>query len=123
MNEDMKEYYQNEEEFLDEFSDFAREAAKLLNDEWQPNAACTDRARKNRDYFFSRGELYSLTFYGAAVYHDKNGFSSVQIVLKSSTRTVTVRVKRKDGNLIAEKIVDKKAQNLAEVKKAKTEIK
>ncbi|MBU4320918.1 MAG: hypothetical protein L6246_01095 [Thermodesulfovibrionales bacterium] len=110
MNEDMKEYYQNEEEFLDEFSDFAREAAKLLKDEWQPNYGCSDKARKNRDYFLSRGELYSLTFDSAATYHDRNGFSSVQIVLASSKRIVTVRVKREDGNLIAEKIVDKKVE-------------
>ncbi len=105
----MKKYYQKEEEFLDEFSDIAIEAAKILNDEWQPNYDCDDGARKNRDYFFSTGELYSLTFDGAAVYHDRNGFSSVQIVLKSSKRTVTVRVKWEDENLIAEKIVDKKS--------------
>lgn len=110
MNEDMKKYYLKEEDFLDEFSDFAIEAAKFLNDEWEPNYNCNDKARQNRDYFISTGELHSLTFNSAAVYHDRNGFSSVQIVLESSKRMVTVRVKREGRNLIAEKIADKKTE-------------
>jgi hypothetical protein len=108
MREFMKKYYPKEEEFLDEFSDVAIEAAKILNDEWQPDYDCDDGTRKNRDYFFSTDQLSSLTYDGAAVYHNQGRFSSAQIVLKSSKRIVTVRVKMKNGNLIAEKIVDKK---------------
>lgn len=109
MSEFMKKYYQKEEEFLDEFSDVAMEAAKILNNEWQPDYDCDDGARKNRDYFFSTGQLYYLTYDGAAVYHDQGRFSSAQIMLKSSKRIVTVRVKMENGNLIAEKIIDKKS--------------
>ena len=108
MNEFMKKYYLKEEEFLDEFSDVAIEAAKVLNNEWEPDYNCDDDTRKNREYFSSTDQLYSLTYDGAAVYHDQGRFSSVQITLKSSTRIVTVRVKMENGNLIAEKIVDKK---------------
>ena len=108
MNEFMKKYYLKEEEFLDEFSDVAIEAAKFLNNEWQPNYDCDDATRKSMEYIFSTDQLYSLTYDGAAVYHDQGRFSSVQIVLKSSTRLVTVRVKMQNGYLIAVKIVDKK---------------
>ncbi|HHT9151743.1 MAG: hypothetical protein HY607_06045 [Planctomycetes bacterium] len=107
MNETMKKYYQNEEEFLDEFSDVATQVVRCLNNEWKPDYCCDDGTRKNREYFCSTGELYSLTFDGAAVYHDQNGFSSVQIILKSSKRTVTVLVKLENGKLTAEKIIDK----------------
>jgi hypothetical protein len=106
MSEFMKKYYPKEEEFLDEFSDIAIEAAKILNDEWQPAYDCNDGTRKNRDYFYSTDQLYSLTYDGAAVYHDQGRFSSAQITLKSSKRVVTVRVKMENGKLISEKIVD-----------------
>ena len=109
MSEFMKKHYTKEEDFLDEFSDVAIEAVKILNDEWQPNYDCDDNTRKNRDYFFSTGELDSLTYDGATIHHDQGRFSSAQIVLKSSKRTVTIRVKMENGNLIAEKIVDKKS--------------
>ncbi|MCJ7662979.1 MAG: hypothetical protein MUO24_01925 [Desulfobacterales bacterium] len=109
MNEFMKKYYVKEEEFLDEFSEVAIEAAKILNDDWHPDYSCNDAIRKNREYFFSTNQLYSLIYDGAAVYHNQGRFSSVQIVLKSSTRVVTVRVKLENDHLIAEKIVDKKS--------------
>jgi len=107
MNENMNKMYLKEEEFLDDFSNFAIEAAKILKNEWQPNYNCNDKTRQNRDYFLSTGELASLTFNSAAVYHDKKGFSSVQIVLESSNRIVTVRVKRNGSKLIAKIIADK----------------
>ena len=107
MAEYWKGSYLKEEEFLDEFFNVADKAAQLLNGDWKPNSACTDKARHNRDYFLSTGELYQLTFDSAAVYHDENGFSSVQIILKSSKRIVNVRVRKVNGSLIAEKILDK----------------
>lgn len=108
MKESMKKYYLKEEEFLDEFAGVAEEAAKILNNEWKPNYYCNDGVRKNIEYFISTNQLSSLTYDGAAVYHEQGRFSSVQIVLKSSTRIVTVRVKMENGKLIAKKIVDKK---------------
>ena len=107
MSEYMKQMYFKEEEFLDEFFNVANKAAQLLNGDWEPNSACTDKTRHNRDYFLSTGELNQLTFDSAAVYYDENGFSSVQIILKSSKRIVNVRVRKVNGSLIAEKILDK----------------
>lgn len=107
MSEYWKGSYLKEEEFLEEFSGAAWEAARVLKGDWKPNSACTDKTRHNRDYFLSTGELNQLTFDSAAVYHDENGFSSVQIILKSSKRTVNVRVRKVNGSLIAEKILDK----------------
>lgn len=107
MEERIKRYYLKEEEFLDKFYDAASVAAKLLDGEWQPNYACNDVVRKNGAYFLSTGELQQLVFDSASVCHDANGFSSVQIVLRSSKRVVNVRVRKVRGDLIAEKIVDK----------------
>jgi len=104
--ESLQRYYQKEEEFLDEFSDVGCVVASFLGDAWQPNFACNDEVRRNRDYFLSTRELQTLTFDGAAVYHDEGGFSSVQVTLRSSDRVVTVRVRKTDGDLVAEKVVD-----------------
>jgi hypothetical protein len=107
----MEEYfdrnYLKEEEFLDGFGGCASAAAALLNGEWRPNYRCDDQTRRNQNYFKSSGELSRLVFESAASFHNVDGFSSVQIVLCSSTRKVTVRVRRTDSDLIAEKIVDR----------------
>lgn len=107
MEEHLKRHYLKEEEFLDEFYNAASVAAKLLDGEWQPNYACNDAVRKNGEYFLSTGELQQLAFDSASVCHDANGFSSVQILLRSSKRVVNVRVRKVNGDLVAEKIVDK----------------
>lgn len=107
MPEYLKRIYSKEEEFLEEFHGVASEAARLLGGDWVPNPACSDKARHNRDDFLQRGELDMLTFDFAAVYHDENGFSSVQITLNSSNRTVNIRVRKVNGSLVAEKILDR----------------
>lgn len=107
MNERFKGLVAKEEEFLEDFSSAAGTAAELLEGEWEPNYSCSDLARKNRDYFLSTGELQDLVFDTAAIYHDDSGFSSVQIVLKSASRVVTVRVRKTDKGYSAEKIVSK----------------
>jgi hypothetical protein len=107
MPEYWKQSYSKEEEFLDEFYGAASEAAQLLGGDWVPNPACSDKARHNRDYFLPRGELDKLTFDSAAVYHDEKGFSSVQIILKSSNRTVNIRVRKVNDSFVAEKILDR----------------
>jgi hypothetical protein len=107
MTEYLRGLYTKEEEFLEEFSSSAAAAAEILSGDWQPNYHCDDHVRKNQSYFRSTGELTHLVFESAAVHHDSNGFSSVQIVLRSSTRTVTVRVKKVGVDFLAEKIVDK----------------
>ncbi len=107
MTEYCKRDYLDEEEFLEEFSDEAHVAAKILDGNWYPKYNCNDNSRRNRDYFLKSGELQQLLFDSAGIYYDENGFSSVQILLRSSTRIVNVRVKLIDENLVAEIIVDK----------------
>lgn len=110
MSEYMKRYYMKEEEFLDEFHMSAYTASSLLGGEWRPDPSCNDSTRQQREYFRSTGDLRRLVFDGAAVYHDEHGFSHVQIVLKSSERVVNIRVEKINGELVAEKIVDKSAE-------------
>jgi hypothetical protein len=99
---------QKEEEFLDEFYGEAQSAAGLLAGDWTPNDAADDSTRRNQEYFRRRGELAELSFECAAVYKDADQrFSSVQIVLVSSARQVTVRVRRTEAGLRADIIVDR----------------
>lgn len=109
MDEHLKRHYVFEEDFLDEFGDVAGAAAKFLDGEWWPNHDCDDTVRKNREYFLSTGELNQLVFDGASVYHDQEGFSSVEILLRSSKRIVNVRVRKVGQDLLAEKLVDRHA--------------
>lgn len=107
MNERLNRYYQREEEFLEEFPVLAGAAAKVLSGEWEPNYHCNDVARTNQEYFLSTGELNQLAFDSAAVFHTGNVFSSVQIVLRSSHRSVTIRVTLDGDRPVAEKIRDR----------------
>jgi hypothetical protein len=107
MTENLKKLYKKEEEFLDEFRNIASVAVKLLKGEWQPNYSASDATRKNQEYFFSKSQIKDLVFDSAAVYNDDNGFSSVQIILKSSHRIVNVRVRTVNGELVGEKIIDR----------------
>lgn len=109
MCEYLKRYFTKEEEFLDEFGMSVGAAIKLLGDEWKPDFHCNDATRQNRAYFLKTGQLNHLVFDGASVHHNEKGFSSVQIVLKSSTRLVNVRVKKVGDEFVAEKIIDRPA--------------
>jgi hypothetical protein len=107
MEEWYRRSYLKEEEFLDEFGDVANVASKVINGEWQPNYDANDSVRKNHEYFLSTGELTTLVFNGASIYHNASGFSSVRIILKSSKRIVNVRVSEINGKLVGKKIIDK----------------
>src|SRR4030042_2372970 len=107
MEERYKRSYLKEEEFLDEFGDVANVAARVINGEWQPSYHANDSVRKNQEYFISTGELTTLVFDSASIYHNANGFSSAQIILKSSKRIVNVRVRNVKGKLIGKKIIVK----------------
>jgi hypothetical protein len=107
MTEFLKRHYLKEEEFLDEFHMAAYAAAKLMGEDWHPTPSCNDNMRKQTKYFLDSGQQVNLVFDGASVYHDANGFSSAQIILKSSKRLVTARVRQVDGELVAEKLLDK----------------
>jgi hypothetical protein len=109
MDEQFKQLYEKEEEFLDEFGASASAASELLNGAWRPNYGANDTTRNNIQYSLSIGAVKSLIFDSASVFHDRNGFSSVQIVLRSSKRVVNVRVRNVEGKLLAEKIIDKPA--------------
>ena len=102
--EELWRYYDKEEEFLDEFSDVPWVASKLLGDDWHPDPSCNDAVRQQRQYFIEQDELNYLVFHGAAIHHDRSNrrFSSAQIVLKSSTRNVTIRVHGVGRGLVAE---------------------
>jgi len=107
MEEYFNRLYCKKEEFLDEFGEVTSVAATLLNGEWQPNHTANETTRKNLEYFFSKGEVNDLVFDSASVYHNENGFSSVQIILKSSHRLVNVRVRNVFGKMTGEKIIDR----------------
>lgn len=107
VTEHLRRHYLKEEEFLDEFGGVGAVAAKHLQGAWIPDDDCDDAVRKSRRYFLATGELAQLVFDSAAVYHNGGAFSSVQVALRSATRTVTVRVRRVGENLIAETIVDR----------------
>ncbi len=104
----MKKYYQKEEEFLDECPSVAGVVVKILKGAWEPDYECDDETRRKRDYFSRYDELPSLVFDGAALYYDQNNLSSVQVILKSSNRVVTVRVVKNGDDFEAEIIVDRK---------------
>jgi hypothetical protein len=105
--EKFRQYYTREEEFLEEFGNVASHAVKVLKGEWQPNYNASDSSRRNEEYYFSTGELNFLVVDSGTVYHDDKGFSSAQIVLKSSQRIVNVKVRKIGNEFIGETIVDK----------------
>ena len=107
MSEYFRRLYSKEEEFVWDYRMLVPIAVEALNVDWQPNYDCNDGVRKNQEYFVTTGQLNQLVFNSAAVYHDDKGFSSVQISLKSSSRIVTVRVRREDNGYSAEKIIDR----------------
>lgn len=111
MSKHLKKLYRKEEEFLDDFSDCAYAAARLLGDDWVPNSHASDDTRRTEAYFLKSGELYNLTFDSAAVYGDGNNqFLSAQIALTSSQRQVTVLVTNRGTELTATKTVDRPRQ-------------
>jgi len=97
-------HYIKEEEFLDSYGygGIVTAAEDALNHEWQPKYDTDDETRRTIKYFLSTGELNTLVFDSASIFHNKDGFSSVQITLKSSHRNVTVRVRKDKDKYIAD---------------------
>ncbi len=104
--EHSKRLYLREEEFLDEYFDVANVAVKVVNKKWQPNYDANNNVRKNHEFFLSTGELTTLVFEAAEIFHKNNQFSSAQIILKSSKHIVNVRVSEVNGKLVGKKIID-----------------
>ena len=99
--------YHKEEEFLDEFYNWAASAAVALNGEWEPNYSCDDNERRQREYFRKRGELAWLVFSLATVSYDEADEMYAQIVLESSTRVVNLEVRERDGETVTQVLVDR----------------
>lgn len=109
MPERLKQYYVKEEEFLDRFETVAIIAARFLDGAWSPDFHCDDALRRSRDAMLSAHELDQLVFVGAAVYENDEGFSSAQLALRSATRIVNVRVRKRGADLVADKLADRAA--------------
>ena len=110
MAESMKRHYIKEEEFIDDFPGVGPAVSKAVDGDYEPDYDCNDQTRANIKYFLNSGELSSLAFDSASIYHEAGCFSSAQVVLKSSKRVVTVRIKpSKEAKLdySTEIIVDK----------------
>lgn len=105
--ERLKKLYQKEEEFLDEYEQIVKVAVRVLKCKWEPNYHANDNTRKNQGNFLPTGEIEYLVFDSASVYHDNNGFSSAQIILKSAHRLINVRVRVVNSKLVGAKIVDR----------------
>ena len=100
--------YLREEEFLDEYGNWALAVASLVDGEWSPNYSCDDNTRQQRDYFVKTAQLASLQFNSAAVLRDLEGKTFAQVVLESSFRVLTVKVGGVGVAVHAEIILDKK---------------
>jgi hypothetical protein len=107
MIEQFKYSIRKEEEFLEQFPNAVSIANKLLKDEWKPNYLANDKSRNIIKYFLTTGEVENLVFDSASIYHNERGFSSLQLLLRSSKRRVTIRVEKKNGKWNGEKIFDK----------------
>lgn len=113
MHEQLTRYYAKEEEFLDHFESAAIVAAQSLHGAWSPDYQCDDAVRRRRERLLAEGGQEALVFSGAAMYQRDGRFSSVQIALKSSTRTVNVRVRQSaEADLVAETIVDRAKEDV-----------
>lgn len=93
MAETLKRHYIKEEEFLGDFAGAGPAVSQAVDGDYEPNYDCNDQTRANIEYFLKSGELSSLAFDGASIYHEAGCFSSAQVVLKSSKRVVTVRIR------------------------------
>ena len=100
-------YFVKEEEFLAQFETVATVAAWFLHGDWAPDYHCNDAVRRTRDKLLASGALAALVFSGAAVYHSEGSFASVQIALRSTTRSVNLRVKKIGHEFVAEKLADR----------------
>lgn len=105
----LRQHITREETFLDEFGYGGIVPAvvdALKPDEWHPNYDCDDAAREQQAYFRKSGDLQQLVFDAASVYDSDGTFSSVQIILGSSSRVVTIEVLKTGESFTARKLVD-----------------
>jgi hypothetical protein len=105
----VRRHYAREEEFLAErgYGMAIGEVLKALSpDTWIPDEACNDNTRRNTEYFLKAGELTALSFDSATVYDTADGFSRLQVCLKSSKRMINIEVGKDGGKLVGKKLFD-----------------
>mgnify|MGYP003339248504 CR=1 FL=1 len=100
--------YLKEEDFVEEFYDWAAIAAEAVSNQWRPNENCNDASRKQTSYFMKSGEMTWLTFSSASVHRPPMGDAYAQIILESSNRIVNVWVSSPQGKAVAKIQVDRK---------------
>ena len=110
MPESIEQTFTKEEEFLAGYFDAAMAAAELLEGDWRPNPACNEQTRKSRAEALAKGELARLAFERANVAGEANGFSTVEILLRSSRRTIKIQVMKADDTVTAEIVEDREGK-------------
>jgi hypothetical protein len=111
MNHDLgSEYtariYRKEEEFLEDFYLAVEELLPRLDADWKPNFQCNDRERERRRLALVAGKLDQLVFDEAVVGHNRQGFSSLDVHLRSSNRLLIVRIRWNSSGMIVKKRLD-----------------
>lgn len=104
-------HYLKEEEFVDEFYDWAAAVATAVAGQWRPNDSCNDAARERAAYFFKSGEMTWLTFSSASVHRPPGGDAYSQVVLHSSDRVVTVWVSSPEKEPITKILLDRRMRS------------
>jgi len=99
--------YCKEEEFLEDFYLAVDELLPRLDADWQPNFRCNDRERERRRLALVAGTLGELVFEEAVVGHNRQGFSSLDVHLRLSSRLLIVRIRWDSSGMIVEKRLDR----------------
>jgi hypothetical protein len=105
-NEFVRCQYLQEEDFLADYLGLAEAVAQHLGGDWRPDFRCNGWTRESRARALAGGRLSELTFHFATIFHNAAGLSSYQVHLRSSSRTVVVRVAWWDGETRLEVILD-----------------
>jgi hypothetical protein len=98
--------YRKEEEFLEDFYLAVEELLPRLDADWQPNFRCDDRERERRRLCVATGKLDRLVFDEAVVGHNRQGFSSFDLHLRSSSRLLIVRIRWDKSGMLVERRLD-----------------
>jgi hypothetical protein len=106
IDEYVRRMYLKEEEFLEEYLGTVEATVDLLHLDWQPNFSCNDSARDEFARGLRRGLVEKLTFQDAVIFHGRDGFSSIRVYLRSSTRFTVIRIYFVGGQVAAETVCD-----------------
>src|SRR5262245_10263237 len=103
--------YRKEEDFPEHFLGTVEALllvlAAELGADWRPNYSCDDRQRWQQHLRLNAGQVHALTFEEAVIFHGREGFSSLQLHLRSSHLLLIVRVCSLGGQMAVEKRLDR----------------